>query len=812
MSSLVPGLRHQKLLERVVNDLFDGYTILYDARKEAKIINPETGKFLELDIWIPSVKLAFEFQDPHHYITTWESNIPLGEVKFKDDYKFKVLKERGETLISVPCWWDGRADSLVSTIRLLRPELLTSYPNVVDPISVVPPAGFFIEKGIPGIGELMLASFSLSPSFKMKSWWMGEKYDGIRACWHPENSVLYSRQGTELTIPPQCARLFPSTFLDSEIWSGRGFFPESRRFSTPNAWASFRIVCFDNADTNANQLPFEKRYTQILDSIEIDHPFLVPAPRVRIINRQHMHAATSSILSDSGEGIITRRPNSIYENGRSSSLFKFKASRADREALVVAKEADGSFLLELPEGTLFYARVPTLLEGEVRPATGDVITFAYEKFSRNVVPVNPKIFRVRDDMAWRDVVRAPQTLNASTQAGASFSQFPMGYWSIHKGKNARLFFEKLAKSKNMDPLVPDTWYTISKEDILSKKGGPTILNRYGGSAVRALLDVFNEIGLDPTKFHRILKAYWDKKEHRRRFFEKYAIKHNFDPLVPANWYSISRRSIERYKSGRTVLGYYKRSLVKALVDLFSEIHLDPKQFQYLSKPKEDRNDWSDQSSRKQFLDNFAMKKGFDPLVANNWHSVETSDIIQAEGQSLLNRYYGGSLVKALQSVYPHISFSSHHFKIVPRTFWEDTNNQREFFKNFASKAGFDYKIPSNWYSISNNQILQAKGGESILKHYNKSMATAMQALFPEMALDLSRFGKVPQNYWTDEENRKRFFQQVADIEGFPIHDLSRWSSISSRSLYRFKGARAVLGYHNNSVTKAISDLFKNNTK
>ena len=36
--------------------------IKINARREADIINPESGQYLELDIWIPSRNLAFEYQ------------------------------------------------------------------------------------------------------------------------------------------------------------------------------------------------------------------------------------------------------------------------------------------------------------------------------------------------------------------------------------------------------------------------------------------------------------------------------------------------------------------------------------------------------------------------------------------------------------------------------------------------------------------------------------------------------------------------------------------------------------------------------
>ena len=35
---------------------------------------------------------------------------------------------------------------------------------------------------------------------------------------------------------------------------------------------------------------------------------------------------------------------------------------------------------------------------------GDVVTFSYDSFSRNSIPVNPKILRARRDLSWKEVL------------------------------------------------------------------------------------------------------------------------------------------------------------------------------------------------------------------------------------------------------------------------------------------------------------------------------------------------------------------------------------------------------------------------
>jgi hypothetical protein len=93
----------------------------------------------------------------------------------------------------------------------------------------------------------------------------------------------------------------------------------------------------------------------------------------------------------------------------------------------------------------------------------------------------------------------------------------------------------------------------------------TVQRRYKGSFIRALLDVFPDIGLDQTKFAivprkfffflfcfsvtfekerkilRITDHYWQNIDNRRNFFIEVARSKGFDPLVAKSWYSKANR-------------------------------------------------------------------------------------------------------------------------------------------------------------------------------------------------------------------------------------------------------------------------------
>jgi len=146
-------------------------------------------------------------------------------------------------------------------------------------------------------------------------------------------------------------------------------------------------------------------------------------------------------------------------------------------------------------------------------------------------------------------------------------------WKWKDVRNRRKFFEAHARENNLDPLHPETWYSLDLTKLLyKKKGTQGVVKYHGRSVAQALLDLFPNIGLDRAK---LVARRWVDREERRKVFEKFAKQHRFDPLIAENWYGRSLKKIVSAKQrAQGFLQSHGGKIGNALLELFPNIGLD----------------------------------------------------------------------------------------------------------------------------------------------------------------------------------------------------------------------------------------------
>eukprot|EP00026_Physarum_polycephalum_P006541 Phypoly_transcript_06589.p1 GENE.Phypoly_transcript_06589~~Phypoly_transcript_06589.p1 ORF type:complete len:413 (+),score=20.94 Phypoly_transcript_06589:184-1239(+) len=318
---------------------------------------------MEFDLWIPEYEICFEFQDAYHYMTTWYYQNPQEHIKHKDHIKKNMALQNGMTLIIIPCWWDSTVETLVATIDFHRPDLMISGCGQL--IDLNPPNDYFTERDVPEIGELMSPSFPPTTfgEISARAWWLGEKYDGVRCCWTPTNHIAYSRYGRSLQILHKFDTLIPDLFIDSELWFGRGQFLDTFALvkGTENLhWPMLRLITFDIPSSDFQRVPFEGRYTHLVDSISQNHAFLIIPSRIlssQMLDWFDLSWFVQCIIQNGGEGVILQQTGSFYHPGRHVNLLKLKTAKGDQEAIVVGVTSGNglvkSVLLKLPNGLTF---------------------------------------------------------------------------------------------------------------------------------------------------------------------------------------------------------------------------------------------------------------------------------------------------------------------------------------------------------------------------------------------------------------------------------------------------------------------------
>lgn len=93
-----------------------------DLRSNFKMYIPHLQTNMELDVYIPSLCLAIEYQGKQHYEPNNSFMADSTRIQ-KDQNKRNICDELGITLVEIPYWWNQSEDALIMAIQKHRPDI-----------------------------------------------------------------------------------------------------------------------------------------------------------------------------------------------------------------------------------------------------------------------------------------------------------------------------------------------------------------------------------------------------------------------------------------------------------------------------------------------------------------------------------------------------------------------------------------------------------------------------------------------------------------------------------------------------------------
>ncbi len=252
--------------------------------------------------------------------------------------------------------------------------------------------------------ELMLPQV-YTEDIDVANWLVSEKLDGVRGYW--DGKRLLSKNGLAFHPPAAFIRHFPPFALEGEIWGGRGTFQKTvsivKKQRPHDGWLELQFAIFDVPRATGG---FRQRLRQAKEWFD-KHPtpFAFVIPQKTVKDNEQLKTELQRVEELGGEGLIVRKPDALYTQGRSREILKIK-SYYDMEAVVIAHLPGkgrhqgrlGALLVELPDKTRF--KIGTGFTDEERanpPPVGATITFKYYGFYKSGRPKFPSYLRIRLD-------------------------------------------------------------------------------------------------------------------------------------------------------------------------------------------------------------------------------------------------------------------------------------------------------------------------------------------------------------------------------------------------------------------------------
>ena len=240
-------------------------------------------------------------------------------------------------------------------------------------------------------------------------WYMSEKLDGIRAYWNGHN--LLSKNGNIINAPKYFTKNFPTFSLDGELWTKRNDFENIQSIvldKKPSIkWKEITYNIFEAPSIKGNfiqRLAYAKNhFTKSKNS------YVKFIKQIKCKNSQYLDVFLEKIVLFKGEGVIIKKGNLTYQEGRSSNILKVKKF-FDAEGLVIGinykkknmnynndtKKKMKSLQIKLSNNIIFnlgggFSDIQRINH----PKIGDIITYKYYGLTKYKKPKFASFLRIR---------------------------------------------------------------------------------------------------------------------------------------------------------------------------------------------------------------------------------------------------------------------------------------------------------------------------------------------------------------------------------------------------------------------------------
>jgi len=248
---------------------------------------------------------------------------------------------------------------------------------------------------------MILLAKKWSESIDPRGWWVSEKLDGHRALWN--GSHFISRGGNVIHAPDWFTKGFPSIPLDGEIWGGRNNFEQVAATTLGSKDLNWHSVVYAVFDAPEIKGVFEERISAVKIALTLGtKAILIPFHVCK--GKSHLIETLHSVVKGGGEGLMLRKPRSLYERRRSDTLLKVKMF-FDGEAVIIGHEEGtrkglcGSLRVMTSDGKIFkVASGMTEDMAHKPPPIGTIITYKYELLTKEGIPRPATFLRIRRDI------------------------------------------------------------------------------------------------------------------------------------------------------------------------------------------------------------------------------------------------------------------------------------------------------------------------------------------------------------------------------------------------------------------------------